>query len=210
MAADGAILEARAVSAWRGERQVLTDVSLVVGRGQFLQVLGPNGSGKSTLLRILCGLLPPDGGSVSWRSAAISTTSERFLSELAYVGHLNALKPDLTALENLSYALGFRVHVTPAACLAALTRVGLDAQSHLPVRVLSAGQKRRLTLARLALDPAVLWILDEPATNLDAEGFALVEQLLREHLARGGIAIAAAHQRLLANDRCMSALELHG
>jgi heme exporter protein A len=202
------MLEARAVCAWRGERQVLSDISLAIRSGQFLQVLGPNGSGKSTLLRILCGLLPPDSGSVTWRSAAISTTSERFLGELAYIGHLNALKPDLTAFENLAYLLGFRARVVASQCRAALARVGLEVCRDLPVRALSAGQKRRLTLARLALDPATLWILDEPATNLDAEGFGLVEQLLREHVARGGIAIAAAHQRLLANEPCMSALEL--
>jgi heme exporter protein A len=207
--ADGAMLEARAVCAWRGERQVLVDVSLTVTRGQFLQVLGPNGSGKSTLLRILCGLMPPDSGHVSWRSEPVSTTSERFLGELAYIGHLNAYKPDLTALENLRFLLGLRVRATVADCRSALVRVGLEACTDLPARSLSAGQKRRLALARLTLDPATLWILDEPATNLDAEGFALVEHLLKEHVARGGIAVAAAHQRLLAAERCMSALELH-
>src|SRR5687767_13839315 len=121
--ADGAMLEARAVCAWRGEREVLADVSLTVARGQFLQVLGPNGSGKSTLLRILCGLLPPDSGQVSWRSERVSTTSERFLGDLVYIGHLNAHKPDLTALENLRYLLGLRVRATVADCRSALARV---------------------------------------------------------------------------------------
>ena len=125
------------------------------------------------------------------------------------VGHGLWLYDDLTAAENLRF-FGelYGVPELPASIQKWLARVGLEGCSHLPVRALSAGQKRRLTLARLALDPATLWILDEPATNLDAEGFALVEQLLREHVARGGIAIAAAHQRLLANEPCMSALEL--
>ena len=132
--ADGAMLEARAVCAWRGERQVLADVSLSVERGQFLQVLGPNGSGKSTLLRILCGLLPPDSGRVTWRSEHVSTTNEPFLRELAYIGHLNAYKPDLTALENLRYLLGLRVRAKATECRSALVRVGLDACTELPAR----------------------------------------------------------------------------
>jgi heme exporter protein A len=206
--ANGAMLEAHAVCAWRGERQVLSDVSLTVRAGQFLQVLGPNGSGKSTLLRILCGLLPPDSGQVAWRSESVGSARERFLGELAYIGHTNALKADLTALENLRYLLGLRMRATLADCRAALARVGLDSCVGLAARALSAGQKRRLALARLTLDPATLWILDEPATNLDAEGFALVEELLRKHVANGGVAVAAAHQRLLAGESCMSALEL--
>ena len=140
MAADGAMLEARAVCAWRGERQVLDDISLAIRSGEFLQVLGPNGSGKSTLLRILCGLLPPDSGSVTWRSAAISTTNERFLAELAYIGHLNALKPDLTAFENLDYLLGFRTRVTAGQCSAALARIAAGTVS---AACVSSGMARR-------------------------------------------------------------------
>ena len=208
MVADGALLEARALCAWRGERQVLRDVSFALSPGDFLQVLGANGAGKSTLLRVLCGLLPPDSGDVRWRGTAVSSASEPFLSELAYLGHLNALKPELTAQENLQYLAGLRMRLTVRDCRAALERVGLGRYAQAFARTLSAGQKRRLALARLTLDAALLWILDEPATHLDVEGFGLVEELLRGHLAQGGIVVAAAHQRLLPNEPGMRTLDL--
>jgi len=208
MVADGALLEARALCAWRGERQVLHDVSFALRPGEFLQVLGPNGVGKSTLLRVLCGLLPPDSGEVRWRGAALSGNRASYCSELMYLGHLNAIKPDLTALENLYYLMGLRVHVTAQECRAALDRVGLGQSVDSVTRTLSAGQKRRLALARLMLNQAVLWVLDEPATHLDAAGVEVVEMMLRTHVSQGGIVVAAAHQRLLAAERGMRVLEL--
>ena len=129
-------------------------------------------------------------------------------SVLAYLGHLNALKPELTAQENLQYLAGLRMRLTVRDCRAALERVGLGRYAQAFARTLSAGQKRRLALARLTLDAALLWVLDEPATHLDVEGFGLVEELLRGHLAQGGIVVAAAHQRLLPNEPGMRTLDL--
>jgi heme exporter protein A len=210
MVADGALLEARALCAWRGERQVLHDVSFELKPGEFLQVLGPNGAGKSTLLRVLCGLLPPDSGEVRWRGQALSAVRSTYCGALQYLGHSNAIKPDLTALENLRYLVGLRTRLALEDCRAALARVGLADHVGALARTLSAGQKRRLALARLTLERAALWILDEPATHLDAEGVAVVEGLLQSHLSQGGSVVAAAHQKLLAAEPAMRTLELRG
>ena len=208
MVVDGALLEARALCAWRGERQVLHDVSFALRPGEFLQVLGPNGAGKSTLLRVLCGLLPAESGDVRWRGTALTANRAAFVSELVYLGHLNAIKPDLTALENLRYLAGLRLRLTVQECRTALEHVGLGHSVGTTARALSAGQKRRLALARLTLERALLWILDEPATHLDAEGVETVETLLRAHLSQGGVVVAAAHQKLLVTEPSMRTLEL--
>jgi len=202
------MLEVRALAANYGKHSALSGVDLDVKPGEIVVMLGANGAGKSTLLRVLCGLLPPDSGDVRWRGTGVSSASEPFLSELAYLGHLNALKPELTAQENLQYLAGLRMRLTVRDCRAALERVGLGRYAQAFARTLSAGQKRRLALARLTLDAALLWILDEPATHLDVEGFGLVEELLRGHLAQGGIVVAAAHQRLLPNEPGMRTLDL--
>ncbi len=206
--AAAAVLEARAINAWRGDRHVLRDVSFTVTAGEFLKVTGPNGIGKTTLLRVLCGLLMPESGVACWRGRTVSQADPGFTADLAYLGHANALKSDLTARENLHYLVGMRRRLTAAGIDTTLDRVGIGGCGALPARVLSAGQRRRLTLARLLLWPAALWILDEPATNLDADGLALAESLIREHVQGGGLVVAAAHQRLLDGEAGTRRLEL--
>lgn len=203
-----AVLEARAINVWRGERHILRDLSFTVGAGECLRISGPNGIGKTTLLRVLCGLLRPESGEALWRGRAVGQPAAEYAAELAYLSHANALKADLTARENLAFTVGVRRPVTAAEVGGALERVGLAGCADLPVRVLSAGQRRRLALARLALWPALLWVLDEPATNLDAAGLALVESMIREQLRRGGLAVVAAHQRLFETDPGIRRLEL--
>lgn len=203
-----AVLEARAINVWRGERHILRGLSFTVEAGECLRISGPNGIGKTTLLRVLCGLLRPESGDAFWRGHALGQPSAEYAGELAYVGHANALKADLTARENVGFTLGVRRPVTAAEIAGALERVGLAGSADLPVRVLSAGQRRRLALARLWLWPAVLWLLDEPATNLDAAGVALVESMIREQMRHGGLAVVAAHQRLFAGDAGIRQLEL--
>ena len=208
MLPDGALLEAREINAWRGDRHILRDVSFSLRAGEFLKITGPNGVGKTTLLRVVCGLLPAESGSVAWRGKVIIGASEEFHTDMVYLGHLNSLKADLTARENLRFLAGLRQALGPADIDGALDRVGILSRGDLPARSLSAGQKRRLALARLLLSGAGLWILDEPVTNLDTAGVDLVEELVREHVSRGGLALAAAHQRLLDGDPILRRLEL--
>ena len=208
MLPDGALLEGREINCWRGDRHILRDVSFGVRAGEFLKITGPNGVGKTTLLRIVCGLLPAENGTVEWRGKVVRSSNDDFHLEMAYLGHLNSLKADLTARENLHFRAGLRQSLTAAEVDAALDRVGILSRGDLPARSLSAGQKRRLALARLLLADATLWVLDEPVTNLDTAGVGLVEDLVREHVARGGLAMAAAHQRLLDDAPFLRRLEL--
>jgi heme exporter protein A len=208
MLPDGARLEARDINCWRGERHILRDVSFGVSTGEFLKITGPNGVGKTTLLRVVCGLLPAESGVVEWRGKQVTSSNDEYHADMAYLGHLNSLKADLTSRENLRFLAGLRQSLTDAEVDAALDRVGILSRGDLAARSLSAGQKRRLALARLLLSGAQLWILDEPVTNLDVAGIALVEDLIREHIARGGLALAAAHQRLLDDEPFLRRLEL--
>ncbi len=174
-------LVAERVSALRGERLVLDAVSLAVPPGGALLLTGPNGAGKSTLLRLLAGLYWPDAGVVRWRGAALEG------GDVAYLGHLDALKPALTPLETL------RLWCDPARARAALESAGLVALAELPVRVLSAGQRRRLALARLVARDAPVWLLDEPTVGLDTAAVARLGTTMAAHRAGGGVVVAATH-----------------
>jgi heme exporter protein A len=205
---DRAVLEARAINAWRGDRHILRDVSFAVHSGEFLKITGPNGVGKTTLLRVVCGLLPAESGTIAWCGKPLAGTSDEFHAQLGYLGHPNSLKADLTARENLKFLAGLRQQLADHEVDAALDRCGILSRGDLPARSLSAGQKRRLALARLLLAEASLWVLDEPVTNLDTAGIALVEELIQDHVTRGGLALAAAHQRLLDHSPNLRRLEL--
>jgi heme exporter protein A len=184
------------VHVWRGDRHVLRGVSLTLLPRQLLHVSGPNGTGKTTLLRVVCGLLRPEQGLVSWLGQSIASVRAEYQAVLAYASHEPALKGDLTALENLRFAVGLKRRVSAGELRASLERTGVAACADLPSRVLSAGQRRRVAMARVLAMRASLWLLDEPFTNLDTAGSSLVAELLQSHVEQGGLALVVAHQDL--------------
>ena len=189
-------IQAEHLHLWRGERHVLAGIDLEVGAGEMLQVTGAHGRGKTTLLRTLCGLMRLEDGRVLWSGRNVYEDLPAFHSQVVYLGHEPPLKADLTARENLHYWVGIRRSLSAADITAALTRVGAGAWGDQPVRTLSAGQKRRVALAGVILFDAPLWLLDEPATNLDGAGQQLVGSLIDGQLAAAGVVIAAVHQEL--------------
>jgi len=181
---------------WRGDRHVLRGVSFEGHAGQCVLLTGRNGAGKTTLIRVIAGLLDAEEGEVSWRGAPARANRHEFHSELAYLGHEPPLKGDLSGRENLRFSVGIRRAVSPAEIEVALTRTGALPFADRAVRTLSAGQRRRVALAGVLLTGAVLWLLDEPTTNLDADGQQLVAELIGEHLAGDGLVVAAVHHAL--------------
>ena len=182
----------------RGDRLLFSELSATAGPGEALRVSGPNGCGKTTALRIVCGLLPPERGRVRWRGRVVSEPGgdPGWRREIAFVGHREALKDTLSPLENLRFARALRGGEGASDPEAALERVGLERERDTLTLELSAGQRRRAALARLLLDEATLWVLDEPAAALDLEGTVLVEALCAEHAAAGGAIVFTSHQPL--------------
>ena len=206
MPADG--LSVDQVHVWRGDRHVLKGVSLTLRPRELLQISGPNGTGKTTLLRVVCGLLRPEQGAVTWLGRSIVGFRAEFQAAMAYASHEAALKADLTAIENLHFSVGLKRRASAAELRAAMARTGVDACADLPARVLSAGQRRRVALARVLAMDASIWLLDEPYANLDAAGSELVSALLEEHVEQGGLALVVAHHDM--NLRCsVGCLELN-
>jgi heme exporter protein A len=183
----GRVIEARGLAAVRGERLVFRDLSFILPPGGALVLTGPNGSGKSTLLRLLAGLARAEAGALLWDGVDALPDRVAHGGRLRYVGHLDAVKPGLTAAENLASSGG------GMGVAAALEAMGLAPLAGVPARMLSAGQRRRLALARLALVPRPLWLLDEPTLGLDTASVARFRGLLASHRAAGGMVVAATH-----------------
>ena len=181
----------------RGDHQLFSGLSFSLHEGELLQVEGVNGSGKTSLLRTLCGFLVPEEGAVRWHGEDIRELREEYHAEMIYLGHLNAIKDELNALENLHINAGLAGCVLDdKQAIAALRRMGLRGRETLPVKVLSQGQRRRVALARLLVGHASLWILDEPLTALDVGAVGLMQELIGEHLANNGMVIYTTHQPL--------------
>lgn len=176
----------------RGGRLVFADVHFTLRPGDALLVTGPNGSGKSSLLRLMAGLLAVIRGRLAWNGVPIEEDPEAFHRKLHYCGHLDAIKPTLTVAENLSFSIELRGG-GPSRLSSALDAFGLAELRDLPARLLSAGQRRRLGLARLMAVPAPLWLLDEPTIALDAASVATLHDAIRSHRANGGIAVVATN-----------------
>ena len=196
------LLEVQSLRCERDERLLFENLSFVVGKGEIVQLTGPNGAGKTTLLRGIAGLSTRCEGTVLWKGEQRSDTPHRFWSDILYLGHEPGVKLAMSPLENLAWntSLWPEPRPTESQMQAALGCLGLDRCERTLCQYLSAGQRRRVALARLALSPASLWILDEPFTAIDADGIAVIERLIAEHTAAGGALLLATHQRL-TNDQ---------
>ena len=189
------VLEARALSCVRGEKALFADLSFELKTGECLHIRGENGVGKTSLLRLLSGLSKAESGEVLWRQHSIFADVSAYHRHLLFLGHRDALKEELSALENLQmYASLDDVDLSLEDALGALARFGLRGRENLPVHYLSAGQKRRVLMARMLTRQASLWILDEPFNALDFQAVAELERLIAEHQARGGAVVLTSHQ----------------
>lgn len=190
------MLETLDLQCERGDRRLFTGLSLRVEQGVCLHVAGENGSGKTSLLRILCGLMAPTAGVVRWNGEDVRRMREAYWEHLSYVGHLNGVKDDLTAAENVHFSAAIAGWPADAAAVrAALQAFGLAGFEDRPARTLSQGQRRRVALARLRCASGTrLWILDEPFTALDTRGVRALSDLIGAHLARQGIVVLTTHQ----------------
>jgi len=192
----------------RGGRRVFTGVQADLSPGDALVVRGTNGSGKSSLLRVLAGYIPAGDGSITWNGINVRDDIGLYQSCLHYVGHLDGVKPVLSVRENI--ALWSLLMGDPMDVDAALAHFGLRKLADLPAKYLSAGQKRRLNLARLGASRRPLWLLDEPAVSLDAQSVAQLESLIADHRRAGGIAIVATHNDLNIEDATLLSLGKQG
>ncbi len=191
------MLEVSNLACSRGDHRLFSGLSFNLHFGQIMQVQGANGSGKTSLLRTLCGFIMPDEGAIAWCGKNIRDLDDAYHDEILYLGHLNAIKDELNALENLLISAGLAgIELEEKEALAALRRMGLRGREMLPAKVLSQGQRRRVALARLLVSDAKLWILDEPLTALDVGAVALIQELIAERLARQGMVIFTTHQPL--------------
>jgi heme exporter protein A len=179
----------------RGEKRLFSGISFSLQGGEYLHLEGDNGVGKTSLLRLACGLSPLEEGEICWQGQPVSKNKDEFRSNLAYLGHQLALKEDLTPLENLlSHAAVAGQHLSESQAKAALAQLGLRGREHLPVRVLSQGQKRRTALARLVVSTAKLWILDEPFVALDPAAQNALSEVINAHLSTQGMVLLTSHQ----------------
>jgi len=180
----------------RGERLVFAGLNFAVEAGGALVLVGPNGSGKSSLLRVMAGLHAPADGQLAWNGEAVAADREAHGGRLHYVGHLDAVKPVLSVLENVAFWASLRPGGDRAAAGDALAAFGIAHLAGVPGRFLSAGQRRRVSLARLLVAPAPLWLLDEPRTAHDRAAIASLEAAIAGHRQAGGMVVAATHAPL--------------
>ncbi len=204
-------LQAYQLACVRGDRQLFCDINFEIKAGEAMWLAGSNGSGKTSLLRLLCGLTSPDKGEVRWDGRNIQELHEDFYRDLMYYGHAGGVKDDLAAWENV--AIGARLsgkNCNREDACQALDQVGLAHAAHLPVRVLSQGQRKRVALARLYLSPmSKLLILDEPFTALDQPAIHNLCEILNRHLAQGSVVVYTTHQELALKTGRLHRLELN-
>lgn len=201
-------LEIRNLSCSREDRKLFRGLNFHLTAGHAIQIEGPNGSGKTTLLRMLCGLRLPDEGEIYWNGCDINEEQAAFLSNLSYIGHAHGVKGELTPLENLRVSQAMAARNNTLSLDDALEKVGLFGFEDVPSRTLSAGQRRRVALARLLINPVPLWILDEPFTAIDIQGQKQIENMITEHVLDGGMAILTSHHPLDLSEEHLSMVNL--
>lgn len=184
----------------RNDRVLFENLDVRLDAGEILQIDGANGSGKTSLIRILCTLALPDEGQISWKGKDIQVFRSDYLQDLNYVGHSNAIKTDLSLLENMVFARALSVKSNDQAFEDVLHRLGLLEHADSPASKLSSGQKRKLALSRLLLSEAQLWILDEPLNSLDESSKAIVTDIIRTHIKTGGSLILTTHETIAWED----------
>lgn len=180
------------LSCIRGYNQLFTDLSFELRPGEILKISGTNGTGKTSLLKIIAGLNSAESGSIFFKNNDINDINNKL--DIFYLGHLNALSPELSCIENLNFLLELGTENFNSSCLDALSLVGLNNYENELVANLSAGQKRRVALAALFITPSKLWLLDEPFTSLDSKGIEIVENQIKKHRDSGGFCILTTHQ----------------
>ncbi|GAB3520521.1 cytochrome c biogenesis heme-transporting ATPase CcmA [Photobacterium alginatilyticum] len=214
------MLSVQELSCVRDERVLFDDLSFSVSTGELVQIEGHNGAGKTTLLRIIAGLGRADSGSVCWNNENIETAREDYYQDLLFLGHQTGVKRELTAFENLAFFQAMHTHTedseltgTPQVsgddCLwQALAHVGLAGREDVPAGQLSAGQQRRVALARLWISNHKLWILDEPLTAIDKQGVKVLERLFLSHVERGGVVLLTTHQDMFTDSNHLRKIKL--
>lgn len=195
------MLEVTNLTAIRDERVLFENLSFSLQSGDLVQIEGRNGTGKTTLMRIVAGLGDKEEGDIKWNGESIQSNREDFHQSLLFLGHQTGVKRDLTAFENLRFYQSIHAPLTSdQQIFTALTQVGLAGREDVPVAQLSAGQQRRVALARLWLSEQMLWVLDEPLTAIDKQGVKVLENLFLEHANKGGIVLLTTHQDMFSDN----------
>lgn len=206
------MLEVKQLTAIRDERVLFESLSFTIEGGELVQIEGRNGTGKTTLLRIVTGLGDRDDGEIFWNNESIESNRDAYHQDLLFLGHQTGIKRELTAYENLRFYIS--IHSKKPAdketIYNALVKVGLAGREDVPVAQLSAGQQRRVALARLWLSDHKLWILDEPLTAIDKQGVKVLEALFLKHAERGGIVVLTTHQDMFADNPKLRKIKLGG
>jgi heme exporter protein A len=192
----------------REDRILFRDLDFTIKKGEIVQVEGPNGVGKTSLFRLIVGLSLPYAGSIYWQESSITDDRESYYQNLLYLGHKTGIKPELTALENLQFFQKLQPSYTDIDLWSILAKVGLAGYEDIVTAQLSAGQQRRVALARLWLNDCPLWILDEPFTAIDKSGVQVLETLFIEHAQKGGIVLLTTHQDLSINNKLLTKIIL--
>ena len=194
------VLKAEQLFCERDDRVLFRELSFSARAGEVIQIKGSNGSGKTTLLRVICGLNDNYHGTLKWFNEPIEDNQDDFYSSLIYLGHQVGVNKVLTPVENLRWSVGLRENVTSESIYQALAEIGLRGFEDSQCFSLSAGQQQRVSLSKLLLGTAIIWILDEPFTTLDVDGVQLLEKLLGDHARKGGVALVTTHHALSLPD----------